>query len=195
MAAAIGVRSIAVEHHRRCARVPMEPTVRVKLARRHAKPEKNTGMTDFVDNATRSVWMAGIRGRDTRPEITVRRWLHREGLRFRLHVRSLPGTPDIVLPRHHVCVFVNGCFWHHHEGCMHARTPSSRTEFWEAKFRRTRERDELARSALTATGWRVIDIWECGIRDIGFPRLEWLPSEILRGKHIRVQWPRHGRTR
>src|SRR5574340_859445 len=98
-------------------------------------------MADFIDTATRSMWMAQIRSGDTAPELFVRRWLHRAGLRFRLHVRTLPGTPDIVLPRRGVCIFVNGCFWHRHQDCRYARTPGSRTAFWIEKLERNVERD------------------------------------------------------
>ena len=120
-------------------------------------------MTDTVSSAKRSEMMAGIKGKDTRPEIFLRRILHREGLRFRLHRKDLPGKPDIVLPRYKTAIFVNGCFWHGHENCKHFRLPKSRTEFWEAKIRSNVERDERTWGQLYEAGWNVIVIWECSL--------------------------------
>ncbi len=147
-------------------------------------------MADFIDAATRSKWMAAIRSGNTRPELLVRRWLHRSGLRFRLHARELPGTPDIVLPRHGVCIFVNGCFWHRHAGCRYARMPSTRTAFWSGKLERNVERDAQARKALRRLGWRVIDIWECGIKDVADPDLRWLHDAVVSSGRMHVVWPR-----
>ncbi len=121
-------------------------------------------MVDVVSAGKRSQMMSGIRGRDTGPEIRVRRLLHSSGLRFRLHRRDLPGTPDIVLPRHRVVVFVHGCFWHFHAGCRLAKVPGSRPEFWRAKLLSNRARDTLAVKALEAMGWRVLVVWECWLR-------------------------------
>lgn len=120
-------------------------------------------MADVVDKATRSRMMSGIRGRDTKPEILVRRLLHRQGFRFRLHVKDMPGKPDIVLPRYHAAIFVNGCFWHGHD-CPLYRVPSTRTDFWLDKINRNRANDQKAKDALLATGWRVAVIWECALR-------------------------------
>lgn len=135
-------------------------------------------MTDIVDGATRSRMMSGIRSHDTKPELAVRSWLHRAGLRFRLHVRDLPGSPDIVLPRWGAVVFVHGCFWHRHRGCARAATPSTRRAFWTAKFRSNVERDERNRRALRRLGWRTRTIWECSL---GPRRLDalvrWIRSE------------------
>lgn len=122
-------------------------------------------MTDIVDPATRSRMMSAIRGKDTCPEMLVRRYLHACGIRFRLHSRQLPGRPDIVLPRFRTVVFVHGCFWHRHPGCHLASTPATRAEFWAAKFSRNVERDRENASALTAMGWQVLTIWECETRD------------------------------
>lgn len=105
--------------------------------------------------------MSGIRGRDTRPEITVRRYLHRAGFRYRLHARELPGSPDIVLPRYRAVVFVHGCFWHCHSGCRYAYRPKSRQEFWENKLAANVERDARDQSRLVEAGWRVFVVWEC----------------------------------
>ena len=105
--------------------------------------------------------MSGIRGRDTKPELAVRRYLHANGLRYRLHVRALPGTPDIVLPRHGAVVFVHGCFWHRHEGCRYAYWPKSNVEFWRAKFEANTARDARDQERLRVLGWRVSVIWGC----------------------------------
>lgn len=120
---------------------------------------------DIVDTATRSRMMAGIKGRNTRPEMIVRRFLHANGYRFRLHRRDLPGSPDIVLPRFKTCIFVHGCFWHRHEGCRYATTPKTRTDFWQAKLAHNVERDARVRCALRADGWRVLTIWECELKN------------------------------
>lgn len=122
-------------------------------------------MTDVVDSATRSRMMASIRGKDTSPEMRVRRYLHGAGLRFRLHDRKLPGSPDLVLPRRRIVVFVHGCFWHRHPGCRYAATPATRSDFWLNKFSANIARDERNRIALERSGWRVIIAWECEVRD------------------------------
>ncbi|MDG5974849.1 DNA mismatch endonuclease vsr [Hydrogenophaga taeniospiralis CCUG 15921] len=108
--------------------------------------------------------MSGIRSRNTVPEIRVRRLLHRQGYRFRLHRGDLPGTPDIVLPSRRIAIFVHGCFWHLHQGCRLARVPGTREDFWRAKLTRNRERDEAAIAKLRALGWRVLVVWECYLR-------------------------------
>lgn len=110
--------------------------------------------------------MSRIRGSNTAPELRVRKILHALGLRFRLHRRDLPGTPDIVLPRFHTVIFVHGCFWHRHGGCSRASTPGSNVERWRRKFARNTARDDEARSALEAAGWRVEVVWECQSRDV-----------------------------
>jgi DNA mismatch endonuclease (patch repair protein) len=122
-------------------------------------------MTDIVDPTTRSRWMSGIRGKDTRPEIAVRSFLHRAGLRFRKEVRGLPGRPDIVLPKWRSVVLVHGCFWHRHHGCQYSYNPKSRKAFWQRKFRDNVDRDNRNASALHELGWRVHVIWECEIND------------------------------
>jgi len=122
-------------------------------------------LADVVTPETRSRMMAGIRGKDTKPEMLVRRVLFAEGLRFRLHRRDLPGAPDIALPGKKVAIFVHGCFWHRHEGCGYAKMPATRPEFWKAKLEGNAERDERAIQALRAMGWRVLIVWECAIRD------------------------------
>ena len=122
-------------------------------------------MTDIVDSTRRSAIMARIRGRDTAPEIAVRRIAHRMGLRFRLHRKDLPGSPDIVFPKHRLVVFVHGCFWHRHSGCRISHVPKSRTEYWTKKFQKNVERDRRNEDALKVLGWRVLVIWECEVKD------------------------------
>jgi len=114
--------------------------------------------------------MSGIRSRNTKPELVVRSWLHRNGYRFRLHRKDVPGGPDIVLPKHRIAVFVHGCFWHRHEGCKLSYTPKSNTERWETKFRDNVQRDRRAVAALADGGWDVVVIWECEVRNGQFPR-------------------------
>lgn len=117
-------------------------------------------MVDVVDPATRSRMMAGIRGKDTKPEMLVRRALHKAGFRYRLHVKDLPGRPDIVLPKYRTVIFVHGCFWHGHD-CKHFKWPKTRAEFWRKKIEGNVTRDRIAVSELERRGWRVITIWEC----------------------------------
>lgn len=105
--------------------------------------------------------MRKIRKIDTKPEIVVRRAAHAIGLRFRLHRKDLPGTPDLTLPRHRTVIMVQGCFWHQHEGCRLARRPKSRLDYWLPKLARNVERDVEIKRQLEALGWRVLEIWEC----------------------------------
>ena len=121
-------------------------------------------MADIVSSEQRSWNMSRIRGRNTRPEMLARSLLHRAGFRFRLHDISLPGKPDIVLKKYKSVIFVNGCFWHRHKDCPEAMTPKTRRDFWEAKFRRTVERDKEQKEALEKLGWQVISIWECDLK-------------------------------
>jgi len=107
--------------------------------------------------------MAGIRGTDTKPERLVRSWLHRQGLRFRLHKSGLPGRPDIILSKYRAAIFVHGCFWHRHPGCRYATTPASNAAFWQEKFRKNVERDRKKTAELRRLGWRVLTIWECQV--------------------------------
>jgi DNA mismatch endonuclease, patch repair protein len=109
--------------------------------------------------------MSRVRGRDTAPEIVVRKVLHSLGLRFRLQGRDLPGRPDVVLPRWRTVVFVHGCFWHHHH-CSLGYIPKTRTAFWLAKFERNIERDARSRLLLEEQNWRVLTVWECDTKDV-----------------------------
>lgn len=120
-------------------------------------------MADIVSPAVRSRMMAGIRAKNTRPEMTVRRGLHTVGLRFRLHDRRLPGKPDLVFRKYGAVIFVNGCFWHGHE-CAKFKWPKSREEFWRTKIKRNRVNDLKNAEALSAIGWRTLVIWECAIK-------------------------------
>lgn len=121
-------------------------------------------MIDVVSPVVRSAMMAGIKGKNTKPEMLVRKALFAAGYRFRLHRNDLPGNPDIVLPGRRVAIFVHGCFWHAHQGCRIAKLPGSRREYWEPKLARNVARDEAAVSQLLAQGWRVLVIWECFTR-------------------------------
>jgi DNA mismatch endonuclease (patch repair protein) len=118
-------------------------------------------MADTLSLEKRSRLMSRIRGKDTKPELTVRRMLHSMGYRFRLHRRDLPGKPDIVLPLHGVCIFVHGCFWHLHRNCRDARIPKTRRAWWRKKLEGNAARDKCHSSALRRLGWRVITVWEC----------------------------------
>ena len=119
-----------------------------------------------VDPLRRRI-MRSVRSRDTGPELAVRHFLHRAGYRFRLHDRSLPGSPDLVLKRHRTVVFVHGCFWHRHPGCQRTTTPKTRRSFWESKFTANVARDTAAARALKTLGWKVIVVWECQTRSNG----------------------------
>lgn len=119
-------------------------------------------MADVVDPATRSRMMAGIRGKDTKPEMLIRRGLHARGFRYTLHCK-LPGKPDICLPKYRAVIFVHGCFWHGHD-CHLFKWPSTRPEFWKAKIERNRVIDIAAVDQLLASDWRVATIWECALK-------------------------------
>ena len=121
-------------------------------------------MADTLTPSQRSEMMSRIRGRDTKPELQVRSILHRMGYRFTLDNRDMPGSPDIVLPRYDVAIFVHGCFWHRHAGCRYASTPKTRRSFWIAKFEANTARDRRVTAALRRDGWRVWTVWECQLR-------------------------------
>lgn len=120
-------------------------------------------MIDRISEERRSWNMSRIRGKDTTPEVLLRKALHGAGFRFRLNVRDLPGRPDIVLPKFRAVIFVNGCFWHRHEGCAKTTTPKSNVDFWQKKFGDTVERDRRNKRELEILGWQVITVWQCEI--------------------------------
>lgn len=146
--------------------------------------------TDIFSRAARSTLMSRIRGQNTRPEVAVRSFLHRRGLRFRLHVTALAGRPDIVLRKYHAVVLVHGCFWHQHADCPDATVPKSNRAFWRAKLSANRARDERNVKALMAAGWRVAMVWECAVRrasrhPTALARLE----RWIRGRQRRGEFP------
>lgn len=138
-------------------------------------------MTDVVDKVKRSQMMAGIRGKDTKPERVLRATLHSAGFRYRVHVTDLPGTPDLVFTKYKAVILAHGCFWHRHSGCWWATTPSSNTDFWSAKFEENVRRDIRNLADLEGLGWRVAIVWECALRLLSAELLadslrEWLAS-------------------
>lgn len=123
-------------------------------------------MTDIVDRVARSRMMAGIRGKNTKPELQIRRTLFRQGIRYRLHDTRLPGQPDLVLPKYHAVIFVHGCFWHGHQ-CHLFRWPKTRKQFWRNKILRNHAVDKKVAAQLRSGGWRVLTIWECALKGPG----------------------------
>lgn len=121
-------------------------------------------MADVHEPEVRSYNMSRIKGKNTKPEMVVRRFLHSNGFRYGLHNKKLPGKPDIILRKYKTAIFVHGCFWHGHNGCKYFVIPKTRTEWWEEKIQTTVHRDELAVSQLQESGWNVIIIWECELR-------------------------------
>ena len=121
-------------------------------------------MTDRITPEHRSWNMSRIKGKDTKIEVKVRSWLFSRGFIFRKNDRRYPGTPDIVLPKYKTAIFINGCFWHRHEGCRYATTPKTRAEFWQEKFDRNVANDRKHKEELESMGWKVIVIWECELK-------------------------------
>ena len=166
-----------------------DPTPRSGLAGREgpgvrtirgARSIERVTHVDVVPAAVRSRMMSGIRGRNTRPELTIRQLLFASGFRFRLHRKDLPGKPDIVLPKYRVAIFVHGCFWHRHSGCRFATTPRSNQEFWLAKLEANRLRDQRNVEALQRSGWRVLEVWECATRLLESPLLQKELARLVR---------------
>lgn len=122
-------------------------------------------MVDIYSQRKRSDIMSQISGKETKPELLVRKYLFSKGFRFRKNVANLPGHPDIVLPKYKAAIFVHGCFWHGHSGCSKSKLPTSRTEFWQEKIGRTIERDKEKTDELSILGWRVAVVWECGLKN------------------------------
>lgn len=141
-------------------------------------------MADIVSPEKRSLMMSGIRGKNTKPELLLRKLLFRNGFRYRLHQKDLPGKPDIVLSKWNTAIFVHGCFWHRHSGCRLATTPSTRPEFWKAKFDGNVERDQRNQTSLLEAGWRMAVVWECGLRkdpeSIGNEVTNWIKQNTTR---------------
>lgn len=121
-------------------------------------------MADVHDKATRSYNMSQIKSKNTKPEILVRKYLHAQGFRFRLHDKKLPGKPDIVLPKYKTVIFVHGCFWHGHKGCKYFVMPKTRTEWWVSKINKNKENDNIILKKLSELGWNIIQIWECELK-------------------------------
>ena len=149
-------------------------------------------MPDILTPIQRHSCMSRIRGKDTKPEIRVRKGLHRRGFRFRLQDRRLPGRPDITLPKYSVAIMVNGCFWHGHKGCRYATKPRTNPEFWETKIERNRHRDEVTTAHLEALGWTVITVWECELRGkaAAEARIEALAEDIRKAGEMKLQQKR-----
>lgn len=136
-------------------------------------------MPDIFDKETRSRIMSKIKGKDTKPELKVRRFLFSKGFRYRKNQKGLPGRPDLVLKKHNSVVFVNGCFWHGHAGCKKFVLPKTRTDFWKEKIEKNRKRDRKNVSILRKSGWRVHVIWECDLHKKTESTLLGLESRIL----------------
>lgn len=132
--------------------------------RRYVVPAE--ALMDIVSPEKRSRMMAGIKGKDTKPELVVRKLVHGMGFRYRLHHKDLPGSPDLVFPRSRKVIFVHGCFWHRHPGCRFAYTPKSNAQFWLDKLEGNTRRDAQALTALDSLGWQVLIVWECEVSDM-----------------------------
>lgn len=138
---------------------------------------------DTVDKATRSKIMSKVGQKNTGPEMKLRRALHKLGFRYRVNVKGLPGTPDLVFPKYKSVIFVHGCFWHRHEGCKYATTPKDREEFWLVKFKANMERDRRNIEVLEKLGWRVLVVWECELKVVSsfkdkiYTVVEWLVQQ------------------
>lgn len=139
------------------------PKMTTRKGERESTGESQT-RTDIFSPEKRSEIMSRVRHENSGAELQVRSALHAAGFRFRLHRKDLPGTPDIVLPKHRLAIFVHGCFWHGHADCKHSVLPKTNTEFWKNKFERNKARDERVRLELIQIGWRVLTIWECQIK-------------------------------
>lgn len=142
-------------------------------------------MSDHLTIEQRHKNMSAIRSKDTKPEMVVRKFLWSRGFRYRVNNPRLPGHPDIVLRKYHTCIFVNGCFWHGHEGCKYFRVPKTNTEFWERKISRNKERDREEQKQLARMGWHCITVWECELK--GERREKTLESLEFTLNHIFIQ--------
>ncbi len=140
-------------------------------------------MVDVHEPKVRSYNMSQIKSKNTRPEILVRRFLHKKGFRFRLHDNNLPGKPDLVLRKFKTVIFVNGCFWHMHENCKYFKLPKTRTSWWKEKLNKNKKRDLLWHKQLRNLGWNVLIVWECKIRKDPEATLESLTKAITNGRY------------
>ena len=144
-------------------------------------------MTDVQTPLQRHNTMSAIRGKNTKPEMIVRRGLWKRGFRYRLNYKRLPGHPDLVLRKYKTCIFINGCFWHGHEGCKYYTVPKTNTEFWVNKVQRNKERDERVKHELNAMGWNCITVWECELksakREATLQSLAFTLNEIFLNNH------------
>ena len=151
-------------------------------------------MSDHLTIEQRHKNMAAVRSKDTKPEMVVRKYLWSRGFRYRVNNPRLPGHPDIVLRKYHTCIFVNGCFWHGHEGCKYFRMPKTNTEFWERKISRNKERDREEQKKLARMGWHCITVWECelkgGRREKTLESLEYtLNHNFIQDRDLRYRLP------
>lgn len=141
---------------------------------------KSAYMSDTLTKEKRSELMSHIRSTNTKPEVALRHALWRQGFRYRMNLKGLPGSPDIVLPKHRTAVFVHGCFWHGHKGCKEFTVPKTNTEFWVKKIKRNQERDQEVWRQLEAEGWSVVIVWECDLAKAKFNEtVERIVSEII----------------
>ena len=147
-------------------------------------------MTDRLTPQQRHAVMAAIRGKDTNPEVLVRRFLWHRGYRYRLNHKHLPGKPDVVLRKYRTCIFINGCFWHGHEGCKLYSVPKTNTEFWRKKVKRNKERDARVLQQVAEMGWHCITIWECQLkpdcRETTLQYLDYTLNDFFLRDHHRV---------
>ena len=144
-------------------------------------------MSDKLTPEKRSWNMSRIKGKDTKIEVEVRKYLISKGYRFRKNDKRYPGKPDIVLPKYHVAIFVHGCFWHRHEGCKDATTPKTRTEFWLEKFDKNVKNDQIKQEKLRELGWKVIVIWECELKRSFQETMDKVEKELTRKPFIGAQ--------
>jgi DNA mismatch endonuclease (patch repair protein) len=141
---------------------------------------KDSDMTDIMTKEQRHRCMQAIRANDTKPEMIVRRYLFACGMRFRIHCENLPGKPDLVLPKYHTAIFINGCFWHGHQGCKFFRLPKTNELFWTNKIAKNHERDIRVRAELKQLGWNTMVVWECQLKpNVRAQNLEEIYNDLL----------------
>ena len=138
-------------------------------------------MADVHNTATRSYNMSQIKGKNTKPEMLVRKFLHARGFRYKLHDKTLPGKPDLVLPKYKTVIFIHGCFWHGHHGCRYFVVPKTRTDWWLAKINGNKDNDSKAMRLLKKDGWEIITIWECDLKPVAIDRTL---SSLIKKIHV-----------